>query len=441
MSFVSFADHAMYLAHSVGNQQAVMQLLWRYHRPVDVNALSQFRDRLASGRLARLIKPPIVPFGRPLWTHAPWPSTDFEVSADPLAIEMFQSWCDAQVERPLDPVKGPGWNLTGQVFNDGSTAVSLVISHCIADGMATAIAVSEAVRGEPVHLDSAETSTPSFSASLFGELVQFIQDLPLTLSALAQLFRSAVNPKKATRASPSTTTEQDHTITLPSVSVRLPLAVWDEKATSLGVTRLTLMAAMTTEFAVALGRIRENAATLFIPVNQRSHPAELDANCVSIATLKVPVDEPLRNLQAFQNRLQSKIRQTRTAPDVLAALLPLIPYVPKRAFIKASRLAFSALTDLPVTCSHMGESPAEVRRIDGTVADFFCFRGMDRQLTLRTIEQRQGVASLISGSIQGDLLLNFVAYEPNVVTQHVHLRSMVQQLLVRHGINGDFFDD
>jgi hypothetical protein len=39
------------------------------------------------------------------------------------------------------------------------------------------------------------------------------------------------------------------------------------------------------------------------------------------------------------------------------------------------------------------------------------------------------------------LLLNFVAYEPNVVTQHVHLRSMVQQLLVRHGINGDFFDD
>ena len=66
-AFLSFADQALYLAHVSLGQHAVIQLLWRYLRPVDIDALTGFRDNLAHGHLARLIRPALLPFGRHQW--------------------------------------------------------------------------------------------------------------------------------------------------------------------------------------------------------------------------------------------------------------------------------------------------------------------------------------------------------------------------------------
>ena len=146
--FVSFADQAIYLAHVSLGQHPVIQVLWRYLRPVDLGALTRFRDNLAHGYLARLIRPARLPFGRHQWVGALPPSAALTVAEAPLAPEAMQAWADAQVALPLDPVRGPAWTFTIQTFTDGSSVVSLVVSHCIADGLTTEIAVSEAVRGE-----------------------------------------------------------------------------------------------------------------------------------------------------------------------------------------------------------------------------------------------------------------------------------------------------
>ena len=71
--FVPLADQGMYLAHAAGGQHAVMQLLWRYRRPVDIDGLTRFRDNIAHGRLGRLICPALLPFGRHQWVKAPLP--------------------------------------------------------------------------------------------------------------------------------------------------------------------------------------------------------------------------------------------------------------------------------------------------------------------------------------------------------------------------------
>lgn len=443
--FVSFADQAMYLAHTAAGQQAVIQALWRYRRPVDLDALTQFRGRLAQGRLARLIRPARLPFGRPHWTSAsaPLPLSTPAVATAPLDPGTLQAWADAQVELPLDPERGPGWTFTIQPFADGSTVVSLVVSHCIADGMAAALAVSEALRGERSPPAYPVRSQPS-AVTLATELLRVVQDAPATARALAQLARTARSSrtKQGTpTASPVSATADDRTVVFPSAFIRVPTSVWDAKARSLGANRLTLLTAVTAAFAEALGRIRGKDVTLLIPVSQRDGLSETGGNRVSLATFKVPVDEPRGRLHMLQRRLQATLLRTRREPDPLAALLPLVPFVPRRAFSAAAHLALGALADLPVTCSYMGEWPSDVLRIDGAEADGFCFRGVDRRVSVRAIEARQGVATLLAGVTPGFLLLNFVAYQPGTVTESHHLRALVERLLATYDLAGEFFND
>jgi len=442
--FVSFADQAMYLAHVAGGQHAVMQLLWRYRRPVDIDALTRFRDNLAHGRLARLIRPALLAFGRHQWASAPVPSSVLEIAAAPLAPEALQAWVDAQVELPLDPARGPAWTLTIQPLTDGSTIVSFVVSHCIADGMAAALAVSEAARGERRPPSYPPGSAQRPAGKLGAELLRAMQDAPTTLRAIAQLARTArisraVHDTPA--ASPAATAADDRTVAFPSAFVRVPASVWDAKARSLGANRFALLTAVTAAFAQSLGRARGDEATLLIPVNQRDGLLDTGGNRVSLATLKVPLEEVHGRLRTFQQRLQATLLRTRREPDPLAALLPLAPFVPRRAFSAASHVALAALASRPVTCSYVGDWPLDVLLIDGAPADRFCFRGVDRQASVRLIEGRQGVASIMGCAIPGFVLINFVAYQPGVVTESGQLRALVEGLLAGFDIAGDFFDD
>jgi hypothetical protein len=434
----------MYLAHVSLGQHAVIQVLWRYLRPVDIDALTRFRDNLAHGHLARLIRPALLPFGRHHWTSAPPPSAALTSSEAPLAPESMQTWADAQVEIPLDPVRGPAWTLTSQTFTDGSTVVSLVLSHCIADGLTTAIAVSEAVRGErrlPIH--PAVRSAHGAVTVLAAELQRMVRDAPATLRALRQLAHAACTSRgtpKTPAASRVVPTADDRTVVFPSAFISVPMSVWDARARSRGASRLTFLTAMTAAFAEALGRVRDDDVTLLIPVNQREGLSHTGGNDVSLATLKVRIDEPRGRLHALQRRLRATLLQTRREPNRLAALLPLVPFVPKRAFSAASLLALGALADLPVTCSNVGDLPKDMLQIDGNAADRICFRGIDRPVARRAIEARQGVATLFAGVISGNVFLSFVAYQPGVVTEPRHLRALVERLLADYELAAEFFD-
>jgi hypothetical protein len=276
--------------------------------------------------------------------------------------------------------------------------------------------------------------------SLAPELLRSVQDAPATFRALAQLFRTARTTSKTPKPSPAKTTADGRTVVFPSAFVRVPTAAWDAKARSLGAHRFTLLAALTAAFAESLGRIRSDDVTLVIPVNQREGLSDSEGNCVSLATLKVPAGEPHGRLHGLQRRLQTTLLRTRREPDPLAVLLPLVPYVPKRAFLAASDLALGGLADLPVTCSYLGEWSPDVLRVDGTAADRFCFRGVDRNAKVSAIEARQGVASLPACVIADFLILNFVAYQPGVVTEPQHLLALIDRLLASYGLTGAFFD-
>lgn len=436
--FVPFADQGMYLAHTAGGQHSVMQLLWRYRRPVNIDGLSRFRDNLARGRLARLMRPAVLAFGRPQWVAAPPPQQPLQYASVPFDAARMQEWIDSQVELPLDPVEGPAWHFTAQVFSDGSTVASLVVSHCIADGMSSALAVKEAVHGQVWPVSFPPHTARRGVADVVSELHQGLSDAPATVRALGALLRSARRRGRTVHRTDGFAGE-DRLVSLPSVFLRLPVAEWDATARRLGSNRFTLLAAMTSAFAEALGRVSQDQTTLLIPVNQREGLADTGGNRVLLATLKVPRGEAFGRLHALQRQLQTTLLRTRREPDPLSAMLPLVPFVPKRAFVTASRLALGALADMPITCSFVGEWPTDVLKIDGSDADRFCFRGVDRQVTLRALTSRQGVASLPACVIAGDLILNFIAYQPGVVTETRQLQSLVRELLACFGLAGEAF--
>jgi diacylglycerol O-acyltransferase len=438
--FLSFADQGMVLAHTVGGQQAVIQLLWRYHRPLNLEMLTRFREHLAHGLLARLVQPAMLPFGRYRWCDFSPELAPLKMDSSPISTDALQTWIDQQVTLPLDPVNGPAWSLSAQLLNDQSTVVSLVVSHCIADGVTTVRAVTAAVRGERVRLSLPFRTQYHSASAITSELLRAAKDLPATLSALVALLKKFRTAQPASRQSKTSTSVDDHKVSFPSCFIRVPLIDWDAKAKRLGTNRLTLLTAVTAEFADLLGRTCNGDVHLLIPVNRREGLSDSDANSISLATLKVTVGTLRERLSELHRQLKSTLLKARREPDLLASLLPLVPFVPKRAFSAASHLAIDTLTTLPVTCSYMGERPADILKIDGEAADFFAFRGVDRQARFCDLEARQGVATLLAGAIPGFLLLNFVAYQPGVVTQSQQLRALAEKLLTNYGISYEFFD-
>ena len=84
-----------------------------------------------------------MPFGRHRWVSPSDPS-DLEIVATPRPREEFDAWLNEQAAIPLDAEHGPGWHLAVLPFTDGGAGVSLVVSHCLADGLGGCLAVAEA---------------------------------------------------------------------------------------------------------------------------------------------------------------------------------------------------------------------------------------------------------------------------------------------------------
>lgn len=442
---VPLADHAAFVAHIAGGQRPVIQYLWRLDRAVETDALRRFEGDLRQGRLGRLVRPALLPGCRPRWVAAPPAPPAIALSAPPLPPDAMAAWADAQVELPIDPVHGPAWNLTAQRFGDTTTLISLVVTHSIADGMATTLAVCEAVRGEIRAPAYPPAGSPRTLAGVVEEAARFVADLPAVGRAVAHLVRGGVRGERTgrpvadrapgPRATAGADGGSDH-VALPTVHLRVPVADWDARARALGGNRFALLTAVTVALGERLGRVRDGQVALLIPIDQRDGADDEGGNRVTLARERVDVGRIAGRLDELQRTVQRGLVAARRSPDPLADLLPLVPFIPRRLFASVTDRALRASTERPVTLTHLGILPADLARIDGRAADRFAMRGVDQGLLRGAIERRGGVATLVSAISGDDLLLNVIAWEPGLVTTPVELRAVVDAILDGHGLHG-----
>jgi len=338
-----------------------------------------------------------------------------------------------------------------QPFDDGSTVVSLVASHCVADGSAMILAVLYAVLGSTRALDYPAPGTVRGRAAVLRDLRQLASDAPdvarAARSAARQAFarRHELRGQSSPRAdsSPGTssgTSPGTITVSLPTVSVFIDAAAWQARAEALGGSTLPLVAALAARLGADLGRDHDGSVLLMIPVSERADASDTAGNMVTLARVRVDGDALTRGLAGTRAALREALAAARETPDEVAELLPLIPFLPGRAVAPLSDAAFGFTADLPVSCSSFGVVPEEVLRADGNPAVRLYSRGVDRKVSLASLERRRGVLSLFSASIGETLVLSIVGFQPAsgegtlALTTRDQLLALVTQALTDLGV-------
>lgn len=434
---LAYIDQASFLSLRAIGRQQLGQLVWLYEHPVDYDGLRRFQQNYGHGLVGRRIERSALPFGRHRWVAAGGATSDLDV-AQPRPREELNAWMDEQAELPIDPEFGPGWRVSVLPMTDGSTAVSAVLSHTLADGIGLLLTSARAVTGQTRDFGYPAPRSRRRRRALAADAAQSIRDLPelgRTVVAAAKLAYKRRDDLKggSSDAAPTGAVGPDENVVVPTASAFVDAGEWDARAATLGGNSYSLMAGFASRLGVRIGRHRpDGAVSLLVAMSDRTEN-DTRANAVSLATVVVdpaPVTEDLAGVRAAMKQGLQTLKET---PDETFALLPLTPLVPKRAVKATAGVMFG---DLPVSCSNVGPLDPAVNRPDGTDAEYLLLRPVDQGVTRHELERVGGHLVVASGRINGTVSIGIVAYQldgPNTLS---HLRETVAEVLAEFGLTG-----
>lgn len=439
---VPYPDQAMFLALRGADQAAVMQALWIYDRPVDREGVVRFHRNLYKGLLGRQIEASPLPFGRHRWVSVPATESNLAISDSIRPRPQLWDWADEQVALPLDPEWGPAWRLAVQPFDDGTTVVSMVLSHCIIDGSGAVISIVKAVAGVDSGLSYPARDSRRRSLAVRQDLRQLVHDLPeigRTLVRFAKVAFSRRHELARPNPAPAPVVDPNDAAHVPTASIFIDLNDWDAKATSLGGNYFAFVAGFAGQIAKNLGRTRasDGHVTLMIPVNDRGDFDDTGGNVVALANVSFDPAVVTSDLSGPRGAIRDALKTAREVPDEMVELLPLIPFVPKRGIAKMVNVAFNFTTDVPVSVSNLGELPAEMVKVDGTEARYLCFRGVDRQVSKQTLDSRGGILTLTAGRIGDKVVVTVISYQKGADNTQAGLREVITHTLGEFGLSGE----
>lgn len=441
---VPYPDQALFLALRGAGQEAVMQALWIYEHPIDLDGVKRFHRNLFGTLLARRIETSPLPFGRHRWVSQPVVDSNLQVSEQPRPRAELYTWADEQVELPLDPESGPAWRMGVQPLTDGSTVVSLVISHCVADGAGSIMACVQASVGATRDLGYPAAGSRTRWRRVRADLRQLRRDLPEIGRTIRRAARVAAQRRRelARPAEPASAGPVDErTVRMPSASVFIDADSWNVCADSLGGNSFSLVAGFAGKLAQRLNRVRvsDGAVTLMIPVSDREDLEDTGGNVVSIANVSFDPQLAPADLTGPRTAIREGLKHAREVPDEMVELLPLIPFLPKRGIARVADAAFGFSTDLPVSCSNFGTMPPEVTQVDGTPAEYLSFRGVDRHVTADNLARRRGAMTVTSGQIASKMSISVISYQPGLENSQAELHKAIADTLQDFGLAGEIF--
>lgn len=434
---LAYIDQASFLSVRATGRQQLGQLVWLYEHPVDYDALRRFHQNYGHGLVGRLIERSALPFGRHRWVAAGGPTSELEV-AQPRPREELNAWMDEQAERPIDPEFGPGWRVSVLPMTDGSTAVSAVLSHTLADGIGLLLTSAQAATGQTGDFGYPAPRSRRRRRALAADAAQSLRDVPelgRTVVAAAKLAYKRRDDLKGGASEPAAngTGGPDEKIVVPTAAVFVNADEWDARAAALGGNSYSLMAGFVSRLGIRFGRHRaDGAVSLLVAMSERTEH-DTRANAVSLATVVVDPEPVTEDLSAVRAAMKQGLQNLKDTPDETFALLPLTPLVPKRAVQRTAGVMFG---DLPVSCSNVGPLDPRVNRPDGTDAEYLLLRPVDQGVTRHELERVGGHLVVASGRLNGTVSIGIVGYRlegPNTLGA---LRETAAEVLAEFGLTG-----
>jgi hypothetical protein len=439
---LSFADQLLFLGQRATGQELVMQAVWVYEHPVDLAGVRRFHQNFGYGLFGRRIERSPLPFGRHRWVSSLGPPSDIDIAEGARPRAELSEWADERARLPIDPEYGPGWHLGVLPMTDGSTAVSLVISHCLADGFGALLTIVDAVKGNRHDLGYPPPRSRSRFRAVLSDLRETAKGVPETFRTLVAAARLAFRRRhEIARSGASRPTtiggeDSDCNVVAPAITIYVDLGDWDAHANALGGKSHSLVAGFAAKLGERMGRRRasDGAVTLNIPISDRTQD-DTRANAVSLADVSVDPTQVTTDLAEARVVIKQALKALREVPDETLQLLPLTPFIPKRAVKRGSDVVFG-FADLPVSCSNLGDVDPVVARVDGTDAEYVMLRGVDRRVTRRFLERRGGLLTVLAGRIGGKMSISVIAYQPGGANTKPRLRELATNTLAEFGLAG-----
>ncbi|MGO9351573.1 MAG: hypothetical protein ACLP3C_12380 [Mycobacterium sp.] len=442
---LALPDHAWFAAHRAAGQKEVMQVVWVYEHAIDFDGLRRFHHNLGDGLLGRRIERSPLPFARHRWVSDRAPS-DIDIAECARPRAELSDWADERSQLPADPEWGPGWHLGVLPLTDGSTAVSLVASHYLLDGLGFMGAIVEALLGNTRDLGYPPPRSRTRLRAVVQDARQTARDAPevaralVTAAKLARRRQLDVVRSPASRPVALRGGDGDDVVVVPGVTICIDLDDWDARAKALGGTSNTLAAGLAAKLGERMGRCRagDGAITVHLPMSER---AEGDTRALAVSYARVSVD-PTRvttDLRDARAAIKQALKTLRETPDESLQLVWLAPFTPKRTLKRAVDLA-SADPDRPVVCSNLGDVGSVVCCLDGTHAEYGYARGTRQHATRQSLERAGGQLQLLSfrAPAIGKIFIHVLAYQPGAENTRPALRELAARMLAEFGLTGDF---
>jgi hypothetical protein len=437
---LAFLDHtALELLRATGRNQLI-QMVWVYEHPLDYDGLDRFHHHFYESLASRLIERSPLTFGRPRWVRPSGPLTPIQVSDRVRPRSELLDWADELGNLPIDPERGPACYLAVQPLDDGATAVSIVASHVIGDGVGGLMAVHEGISGNIRDPGYDMPHSRSMAKAIAEDLRRAIVDLPLTV-------RTAVKAAKMVRAkredfarakAAHTASIDDRHVVVPSVAIYVDTADWDARAESLGGNSYSLLAGLSAKLAEHLDRRRatDGAVTLLIAINLRESLDDDRALAMAFANATVDPTKVTVDLTEARAAVREARQKAKGEPDPTMEILPLIPWLPRGAVKGVADLLFAYSEDLPVSCSNLGDLPPDLARVDGTPAENVFIRALDTNVTVGDMQRSHGQLVVVSGRINGKISISVEAYTLGAENSRQALRELAAHTLGEFGLSG-----
>lgn len=420
-----------------------MQMAWIYEHPVDLDALKRFHRNFGYGMAGRRIERSSLPFGRPRWVSSLGPPSDIDFAERARPRAEAGEWFDERAQLPVDPEWGPGWHLGVLPLTDGSTAITLVGSHHLGDGGAALLTVVEAVLGSRRDLGYPLPRSRKGFRAAFSDLRETAKGVPevgRTLRAAAKLLLRHRHEMTASSASKPPTIDRidsDATVVVPTISILVDVQEWDARANALNGNSYSLVAGFAGKLGERMGRRgADGSVTLVIALNDRTSLDDTRANAMLFAQVSIDPTPVTTDLTDARIAIRQAVKSARDMPDETLQLLPLVPFVPRRALRRVAEQFLGSGAELPVSCSDLGDVHPAVGRPDGTDAEYVVLRGVDQNVRRQDLERAGGQLVLVAGRINGKISIAVVAYQPGGENSKARLRELAALTLAEFELTG-----
>jgi hypothetical protein len=450
---LAIMDHALFAQHRAIGRSVVVQVVWVYEHAIDFDGVRLFNHNLRYGLLGRRIeRSPISARHRWVLDRGP---VDIDIAACARPRAELTDWADERAQLPIDVERGPGWNIGVLPLTDGSTAVSLVVSHYLIDGFGLTLAIAEAVlRPYARDLGYPPPRSRTRLRAVVQDARQTAQDAPEVARALVAGAKLARRQRRDIAQSPvprpvapSARDDEDIAV-VPVITIHIDVDAWDARAKALGGTADTLVAGLAAKFGEHIGRRRasDGAVTLQLPMSERDQD---DTRAVAVSFARVSVD-PTRvttDLRDARAAIKEALTALRETPDEDERQLAwLAPFAPKRAL---KRLADAAIIDpdRPVFCSNLRALDPMVYALAGTDAEYatvsanlyplHLIRVIGQRVTRQWFERAGGQLTVQSWRIGDKIGITIEAYQPGAENTKPALRELAARTLAEFDLTGE----